>query len=82
MCDKNPMFEYSQIKVILWRAFRVFFATFLTQLGLGVFGVTDLDAAKILIVSSLSAGLVALGKAVRTDFGGIEKNTLVDKLPF
>lgn len=73
--------EYPEIKVLLWRTFRVFSATFLTQLGLGILGVTEFDAFKILIVSSFSAGLVALGKSLRDEFGSVDQKSLIDKMP-
>ena len=71
---------YSYWKVLLYRVVRGAFATALTQtLLLNPDWAKPEEAIKVLAVSLVSGFLLALGKAVRDEFGD-EKYNKVDKL--
>lgn len=74
--------DYSKIKAIAWRFGRVFLATFLVELGVAFPNVkTWGDVYPLLLVPAVSAGLVALSKAVREYFAGGDYKSLLQKLP-
>jgi len=86
---KTKVYLYPRYKKVLWRFFRVFVSTFLIAIGTGMMKIDD---PKTVMLSALSAGFVALGKAIReyykeyvaknkVNYGNILLG-LVRKLPF
>lgn len=59
---------YPAWKKVVWRFVRVFVASFLVQVGTGLINLESWDAVKGLLLSALSASVVALGKAIREWF--------------
>ena len=59
---------YPVILKVMWRFARVFIAVFAIQFFTGFVSVETLADGKALLIPALSAGLVAVGKAVREYF--------------
>jgi len=75
---------YPEWKLLLWRFIRVFFAAFLAQLALLLPNIEEFSVELLwpmLILPAVTAGVVALSKALRDRFGDDEYTDLVHKLP-
>ena len=75
---------YPEWKLLLWRFIRVFFAAFLGQLALSLVILEELTLETLwpaIVLPAVTAGIVALSKALRDRFGDDEYTDLVHKLP-
>ena len=77
------MESYPQWKIIAWRYSRVFVGAFLVTAGVNWEQVQNPeDILKLAVVPALIAGVVAVGKAIRTYFADNNFSSLLNKLPF
>jgi len=72
MAKKN--IPYPAVLKVVWRYARVFVSVFLIQFGTGLANINSFEAGKALAISALSAGLVAIGKAIREYFKENKEN--------
>lgn len=74
--------EYSKIKLIGWRFARVFIAGALLSIATQINVITKVeDLLPVLVLPALTAGLVALAKAVREYIADGDYTSLISKLP-
>jgi len=76
---------YAEWKLIAWRFIRTFVAAFLVQLAAILPSLEKvpptIDLWYMLFLPAVTAGIVALSKAIRDKYGDDEYEDLVHKLP-
>jgi hypothetical protein len=82
----EPETNYPQIKVLLWRALRVFVSGSLGVLTLDLISkmmnAQSVGDIKYVVALVVAGGIAALGKWLRDTFGNEDQTSLIDKLPF